>query len=36
MSGLLGLIFMVLSADVTRRRFLTRTLIGDGDGAGRD
>ncbi len=33
MSGLLGLIFMVLSADVTRRRFLTRTLIGDGDGA---
>jgi uncharacterized membrane protein YecN with MAPEG domain len=32
-SGLLGLIFMVLSGDVSRRRFFTRIMIGDGDGA---
>lgn len=31
-SGLLGLIFMGLSADVSRQRIITRVLIGDGDG----
>ncbi len=31
-SGLLGLIFMVLSGNVTRQRFLTRVMVGDGDG----
>ncbi|HTQ72586.1 MAG TPA: MAPEG family protein [Acidocella sp.] len=31
-SAVLGLIFMLLSGNVARQRFLTRVMIGDGDG----